>query len=314
MSVQDKGTLFQLKQLVNRSAVHADPGKDLKAAEDFFMTVWDAHIVAAAQCLMSSQSFSSVSTLSRAIIDEFVVLPSATSVSQPASRPKSTDQVFVYALDVLNLGLIYHGFHDAVREGDGDRVVVYWKALMIAFKAAQRRNYSKEAFLFLLQLQTCSERVAEQIVWGRFVNRKGRVGCNVSCDLALEHLNRRVKTVLHHLGANIRDSTIVRAGKSIGVVDTICSAFEDSLEVAADAGCHRMPSDEKDFRLILETLLTKDVFKQFDGRTSSHFHNSCTLLEQVDRSKLLEWLNKLLKELNLTGYLADDSEHDDSDV
>lgn len=28
-SAQDKGTLFQLKQIVNRSAVHADPRKDL---------------------------------------------------------------------------------------------------------------------------------------------------------------------------------------------------------------------------------------------------------------------------------------------
>ena len=35
-----------------------------------------------------------------------------------------SDSVFVYA---LTLGLLWMGFHDAIREGDGERVIVYRK-------------------------------------------------------------------------------------------------------------------------------------------------------------------------------------------
>lgn len=75
-------------------------------------------------------------------------------------------------------------------------------------------------------------------MWGSFGNRKERVYCNVHCDLALEHLNSRVKTVLHHLRANIRVSTVITAAKSIGVVDSVCEALEESLEVGCDSGSH----------------------------------------------------------------------------
>ena len=57
----------------------------------------------------------------------------------------------VYALDILNLGLLYKGFHDAVKQGNGDRVIRYWKVLMVLSKEAGKRNYSKKAFLLILQ-------------------------------------------------------------------------------------------------------------------------------------------------------------------
>ena len=101
----------------------------------------------------------------------------------PTTAKGHVDGVHAYA---MNLGLLYHGFRDAVREaGDGDRVVIYWKAMMILFRASQKWNYSKEAFLLLLQLTTCSERVAEAIKWSRFINRKGRVDCNCSSRVIL---------------------------------------------------------------------------------------------------------------------------------
>ena len=143
------------------------------------------------------------------------------------------------------------------------------------------------------------------------MNRKGRIGCNVPCDLALEHLNRRVKMVLHHLGANIRDSTIIRAAKSIGIVDSICTALEQSLEVEPDSGPHRIAGGTKDFCLILETLLEKEIFKQVDDRTHTCFHHTCTLMEQVEKSKLISWLKKSLNDLDLTGHFEQD---DDSDT
>ena len=190
-------------------------------------------------------------------------------------------------MDLLNLGLLYHGFRDAVREG-WNRVVIYWKAMMILFRASPKWNYSKEAFLLLLQLSTSSERVAEAIKWSRFINRKGRVGCNVPCDLAMEHLNRRLKCVISQLGANVRPSAIVRASRSIRVVDTVCELFEHSVEASISGDHHTMAKDIKDFNLVLGVLM-KELFKEENGR--SH-RNSIFLCDK----KFMSWIESLVKQ------------------
>ena len=35
----------------------------------------------------------------------------------------------------------------------------------------------------------------------RFVNTQGRRGCNVPCDLHIEHLNRRLKGIIKNMGS-----------------------------------------------------------------------------------------------------------------
>ena len=64
---------------------------------------------------------------------------------------KCDDGIHVYATEVLSLCLIWHGFHDAIREGDGERVLLYWKILLVVFKSSNQRNYGKEAVNMLLQ-------------------------------------------------------------------------------------------------------------------------------------------------------------------
>ncbi len=169
----------------------------MKAAEDFLHVMIHAHIVAACQAVLRGRSIDSVShtQLADSVVASFVALEKDTTVS------KSSDGVFIYACDVLTLGLLWMSFHDTVREGDGERVMLYWKALLPIFKATGRKNYSIEALIIQLQRRYfLSERQAAQLVWSRFVNTRGRRGCNILCDLHLEHLNRRLKTALRHLG------------------------------------------------------------------------------------------------------------------
>ena len=69
--------------------------------------------------------------------------------------------------------------------------------------ATNHRNYAKEAFTLLMHIEyLSSEREKSQIMWGRFVNSRGRQGCNVPYDLHMEHLNRRLKGVIRNLGAS----------------------------------------------------------------------------------------------------------------
>ena len=221
------------------------------------------------------------------------------------------DAVHVYALDILNLGLIYKGFHDAVKEGDGDRVIRYWKVLMVLFKETGKRNYSKEAFLLILQLHSLSERAATEVKWSRFVNRRGQIGCNIPCDLAKEHLNRRLKGIIRNMGANVVPSALACAAKSIGSVDCVCDLFEQSVMAQQTSSKHTIAQDSKDFQLVLQILNEKKIFKEEIGRHHSRFRYSCTLLEQSRKETLCTWLQKLLQEH--IGFVPEDDDNDDDD-
>jgi len=159
-SAAEKGTLYQLKNLLHRNAVPLDPGNNMKAAEDFLQVVLQVHIAVAAEtvCTASDRELT-LAELSKAIVEKFVkiTLPSPSSPSTSTSN----DKVFLYATEVLTLGLIWENFHDATREEDGERLVRIWKFFMLIFKAARRKNYSIEALNLQLQLNyTLSPRQA----------------------------------------------------------------------------------------------------------------------------------------------------------
>ena len=97
-SVSESGTLYQIRNLLHCTAVPIDPGKNMKAAEDFLLLVLHAHIVAAAKGLLHSESFAGSSPspldLARAIVDTHLLLPTS---SQHLSSDASTDGVTLYA-------------------------------------------------------------------------------------------------------------------------------------------------------------------------------------------------------------------------
>lgn len=52
--------------------------------------------------------------------------------------------VLLYAREVLTLGLFYMEFHDAIREGDGERIIRCWRYLLLLFNVSHCTNYSVE--------------------------------------------------------------------------------------------------------------------------------------------------------------------------
>ena len=146
--------------------------------------------------------------------------PDVNVVDTP-NNPKA-DKVNLYSKELLSLGLLHKEFGDAIREGDGQRVLRCWKYLLLIFKASKRNNYSIEAFTFLAQQQfVLSPRLAHQQLWSRFINTSGKEGHNVPCDLHMEHLNRVLKDSIQQLGANKTKKAIIRAGKCIDKLDEV---------------------------------------------------------------------------------------------
>ena len=204
--------MYQLKNLLNLTGISADPSKNMKVSEDFLLLLQNAHIVAAAKTILdlNPSASKSLSYIARSIINNYLLLPGSKD-----NKGSNQDGVHLYACELLTLSLLWHSFHDAIREGDGERILLSWKIFIHVFKAT--RHY-KEAVNFLFQYNTLSPRLAAQLLWSRCINTKGRIGTNVPCDLHLEHLNRRVKVMLQSLGSNIKPSSILRAGKSLAAV------------------------------------------------------------------------------------------------
>ena len=311
----EKGTLYQLKNLLNRSSIPTDPGKNMKAVEDFLHVVLTSYIIVAAKTILREEisGTGNVHSLSKIIVERFVPFLNennhvTTHIEQgersdivEEKSGDTTEQMFddgiqLYASEVLSLGLLWHCFHDSVKEGDGDRVLMIWKYLLLVFKAGKRKNYAKEAIILLLQYYYLfSERKAAQLVWDRFVNTQGRVGCNVPTDLHMEHLNKRFKTILRNLGSNVQPHSLVRASKAIGIVQSICSVFEGQLHQRRESGCHIPPNIVKDVQQIVSVLQEVDVFIN-DNRKYQSFTFKGGLISKINRDQVAEWiLEKALK-------------------
>ena len=165
-----------------------------------------SNVTAAARVLQLQSPTSSVHILAKLIIAEFVRLPNMSS----SPKSESDDGVHnMYAVELLSLGLLWHGFRDAIREGDGDRILRYWKFLLIVFKSTNHRNYAKESINVLYHYYyILSERQKMELLWSRCINTRGYAGANIPCDLFMEHVNRRLKGVLHGMGSNITPARV----------------------------------------------------------------------------------------------------------
>ena len=216
-----QGALAHLKVLLNYSA-NLDPFKNMRACEDFFLTVLHAHVLAAADYLteMCCLIASSAKEISKEIIIRFVNC-------DPDHKIKTGDKLYQYSIQALTLGLVWHGFNDVIKEKDGDRILIYWKFLLAIFEVDKRQNNCKEAINLFMQFHfLLPKRLAEQLKWSRYVNTRGVIGGNIPTDLHLEHLNRHLKDMLPNLMSNITFKAINPVSRSLGIVHHVCEAFE----------------------------------------------------------------------------------------
>lgn len=290
------GTLSQLKILLNRGA-SLDPEDNMKGYEDFLMIVLHAHVNAAAEKLLSEQSYDKVEDLAKAIVHNYVFF-------DPAKKIKRNDKVHLYATQLMTLLLFWHAFNDAVKEGDGDKVIDYWRFLLVIVRVKGHRNYCKESIVMLSQYHCLlSDRMAAQLKWSRFINTTGRAGINLSCDLHLEHLNRRLKGLITGLRSNASSKSdsiypsnaINRAAQSIGVLHHICNNFEEQNEIKGDALIHNTPSFKKDVDIAQEILKELKAFDQFSKRKHSAFPNLNAVLQQCPPEHLKKWITERIK-------------------
>ena len=308
----EHGTLYQLRNLTDRRNVVKKPKADFNACDDFFQLVVICHVLAAAMEVLRMNSItdtpdealipadtwmqtkedrkSILHATCKSIVDQFATFPvPGDSHSKVNNNP---DTVNGYACEVLNLGLFYLEYADAVKEGDGNRVLRCWHYLLPLFKASGRVNYSLEVLYTLYQLHfSLSPRQVHQLLWSRFVNVHGLPSHNIESDLHMEHLNRMCKDAISYMGANKTDKTIQRVGKSIGTITRVTDKFDNEHSIRSVAGKHAAAKATKDQHIILSELTKLAVFQKVSGRVHKSFKSfKCSLFNTLDYTAMKEWM------------------------
>ena len=241
---------------------------------------------------------------SERIVDEHVDISVPTTSDDETSSDDKTskdkrkeDRVLSYARETLTLGLFLMEFVDAVREGDGNRIIRCWRFFLLMFKASNHKNYAIEAFTPLCQFDFLfSERMKQQLLWSRTVNIHGHQGKNVSMDLHMEHLNKECKSAIAGLGANVTEGAVKRVGKCLGEMMKVCTNFDEKTGVRHESGHHTTRSKQKDRDKLIQQLIQSKVFEKHVGRKHRSFPKfKQNVMHKLKREKLQNWMDEKLQ-------------------
>ena len=146
----------------------------------------------------------------------------STSEEQTTPAEQQIDDRYNYATARLNFGMTVFNFDDAVKEGDGERILRCWKFFMLIFRGYKHIKYAFAA-LQLLFFSTCllSKRLCHFLKWNRTVNSKRGKGHNISLDLRLKHLNNLLKEMLKCLGVTVIQKSMQRCSETIPAPEEI---------------------------------------------------------------------------------------------
>lgn len=92
---------------------------------------------------------------------------------------------------------------------------------------------------------------------------------------------------MRNLGANIKAASIEKAGKTIGVVQEVCQAFEKQTSSYHSSDRHTVPKFGKDFDMILTALEEENVFVPIAKRHHESFKFKRGLMETFSNNILL---------------------------
>lgn len=200
-------------------------------------------------------------------------IPPPPSVQSSSSSTEESDDMFNYQCSLMDHGLLYLNFTDAVAEGDGDRIMRCWKFLLLHFYADRGSSkYALEALYLQLQQQAIlSPRQAYRQRWNRGVNNHGGSGKNVPIDLEVEHDNNSIKEGIRKLGPNLTRAAVTRVARMLPVARATVLNVSKECNLMKRSGKHFVKTTRNDLVKIVNLLVQTDAFQETPGRQYKHF-------------------------------------------
>ena len=232
------------------------------------------------------------------------ILPAPESVLTYIVKPKSND-MFSYQSSFLEIGILVKNFYDAISEGDGLRIVRCWKFMLQYLKVdgASSRKYALEALYLQCQVNSLlSPRAAHRLIWNRFFKSKCGSGRNIPLDLALEHFNKLIKTLIRNMGANgLNKSAVNRHCKALATNKQLLDNFDEMCNITRRSGRHIQQSTRNDLIKVVKGVIDNNAFVFTDGRSYKHFSRMpSSLLDNFNASDMFKWINEHKKNVFLS--------------
>ena len=328
-SVREVGTLKFFRERIMRHNVYSDIKKDVDGFQDFFLSVGRAYLVVAFTEYFAIDSSTNKPTahippqnMTRAnqveyfeqtfgsFVDRYVLHDNLNEI-----QCDPEDKVMNYGLCVIEFVVLVMQMIDTVHEGDGERLIVVVKYLLLMFKA--KSNYSKyaiETMRFITQVKcTLTEQMAARVIYGRFTNPSGKPGHNMETDIAMEHTIKGTKVLINGMGANKTQKAVQRATSSVGGVQCICHSYDKCSNVTPNSTAHSRKSALGDELCMVQDLKNLQPFKAITGRCHASFSDiksSPTL--SIDWPAFHQWLHKHKRRMaTWNAEEADQSDDDD---
>ena len=274
---------------------------DFNSCDDFFVTTVVGHIVAAYAELSGDFDLTEIwmnsdedrektlSGICNNIMEKYL------KFSHNMPRMSSDDKKLEYAIQIISMGCFYMEYSDAIREGDGERILRCWRYLLPIFWNSGRTNYANEVLNMLFQHDfSLSPRHATDLLWGRSINVHGRKGKNVSADLHMEHMNRVVKDCIKGLGSNQTERAIVRVSKALGTIIPVLDQYDEQNNIPSISGRHKVLSIQKNHEKICKELTKQKILQYIPRRKHDNFPNPRDVLHGKNKVELTKWMEQKL--------------------
>lgn len=217
-------------------------------------------------------------------------------VQKDESVKKEDDYKYNYVTASLTFNLLLRDINDAIKEGDGARLLTLYKVALLYFKKFGHTKYAFTVLKLLCRIKM-EPQCAFRLIWQRFINTKGKKGHNISLDLHLEHLNGFLKEQLKNLRSNLTEANALRVSQSVGNLQKIVEKTKESFGVKSKEGYRSNPNVQKSVRKLSSEMLKVQLFRYTPGREYPSFPKfKSNQLSGLDMNKLFKWIKSRQKE------------------
>ena len=198
------------------------------------------------------------------------------------------DYIYNYHQGKLAFGLLLFEFEDAVKEGDGDRLLNVYKFALLIYKCYGHHKYAYVILLYLVKIEAAlTEMQAASLKYNRFYSRSGGKGSNIPLDLKMEQLNKLLKTLWRGLGANLNEVNAARVANALESLELIIQSVDKDCVLDDQRGYDTV-------KKIVSDLMEKETFNFTPGILLPQF--PAHILQSLDFRDLHTWMTSHIKQ------------------
>ena len=216
------------------------------------------------------------------------------------------DYVYNYTCISLALCLLRWEHNDAIRYGDGERIIFVDRFLTLLYKTSKCPKYAYAMLETQCQVKILlSPHDAYLQTWNRTVNHQGQEDTNFPNDQDMEHQNRVFKSEAKTYRGKFTEQTLKRVSQSAQSTDAICRNFDNVTRVFRPSGKHPAPDWSEDIAKLVKSMKPMDLFtnNQAEREPRADLHTPhADIFEGLQMSAIKAWLKSSFSKFSRKHY------------